>query len=367
MKIICSQKILSSSISTVQKAVSSKTTMPILKGILIEAKEGKIKLVGNDLELGIETYIECEVTEKGSIVIDSRLFGDIVKKLPDSFIEIESDANNNITIKCEQSEFKLKGLPHEEYPKLPFVNEEEFYEINGDLLRNMIRQTVFAISQDETKPLLMGELLEIKESNISLVAIDGYRLAIRSGKIENDKGDKKVVIPGKTLSEVNRIISGEEDSVRLALTDKHALFLIDDTKIITRLLDGEFMNYNQILPKEHNTKVVVETKKVLESIERASLLAKEGKNNLVKFTIGDDVIVISSNSEIGNVHEEVNISQEGNDLEIAFNSRYLIEALKIIESHQIEIEFTTNVSPCIIKPLDETKYTYLVLPVRISS
>ncbi len=368
LKIICSQKLLANAVATVQKGVSSKTAMPILKGILVETTEDKIKLVGNDLELGIETYINGEIITEGSIVIDSKLFGDIIRKLPDSFVQIESDVDNNIYIKCEHSDFKIKGYSAEEYPKLPEVDENRFYELPTDLFKSMIKQTVFAISQDETKPILMGELLEIENNHMSLVAIDGYRLAIRSGEIENFIGNNKVIIPGKALNEINRILSSEEDNnFKIAFTDKHGLFLIKNTKIITRLLEGEFINYKQIIPREYNLSVKVDTKKLLNSIERASLLAKEGKNNLVKLSIRDDNMIITSNSEIGNVHEEIPIVLEGEDLDIAFNSRYFIEALKIIDSEEIYLEFTTNVSPCIVKPGDGSSYIYLLLPVRISA
>ncbi|MCT4584720.1 MAG: DNA polymerase III subunit beta [Peptostreptococcaceae bacterium] len=366
MNIVCSQKELSNKINIVQKAISSKTTMPILKGIYLEASNGKLKLIGNDLEMGIETHMDCEVTKEGKAVIDSRLFGEIIKKLPESFIEIELDDENNITISCEHSEFKLRAMDSMEYPQLPSVEENEYYEIEESVFKDMIKQTVFAISQDETKPLLMGELLEINDSKMSLVAIDGYRLAIKSGDIKNSIGNNKVVIPGKTLNEVNRILSLDDKVFKMALTSKHALFLVDDTKIITRLLEGEFLNYKQIIPSEYNLKVKVNTKSLLRSIERASLLAKEGKNNLVKFLIKDNVLVITSNSEIGNVHEEVNIELEGEDLEIAFNSRYLIEVLKIVESEEIVMEFSTNVSPCIIKNVEFDDYIYLLLPVRIN-
>ena len=368
MNIICSQKLLANKIATVQKGVSTKTTIPLLKGILLETVDDNIKLVGNDLELGIETYLSGQIVEEGSIVIDSRLFGDIIRKLPDSFVEISTDNNNNITIKCEKSEFKIKGHSSYDYPKLPHVDESTFYEFNAELFKNMVRQTVFAISQDETKQILMGELLELENHKISIVAVDGYRLAIRSGVINNYIGNNKVIIPGKALNEIHRILSSDEDEVfNIAFTDKHALFTIKDIKITTRLLEGEFMNYKHLIPREYNLRVKVNTKNLLNSIERASLLAKEGKNNLVKLEVRDDYMTISSNSEIGNVHEEIKIVLEGEDIDIAFNSRYLIEALKIIDSEEIYMELTTNVSPCIIKPTDDTQYIYLLLPVRIQS
>ncbi|MDK2919579.1 MAG: polymerase subunit beta [Candidatus Petromonas sp.] len=366
MKIICSQKKLSNAVNIVQKAVSTKTTLPILKGILLEANENKLKLVGNDLDIGIESHIEANIINEGAIVVSSRIFGDIIRKLPDSDVEIEVDSQNNISIKCENSDFKLVGQTSIEFPELPHVQQEDTYVIGQDLFRNMIRQTAFATSQDETRPVLTGALIEIEDNNISMVAIDGYRLALRQAYL-NSTTSNKAVVPGKTLNEISRILSNESDgNIYISFTDKHILFTIDEVRIISRLLEGEFINYEQIIPREYKSKVRVNTKELLNSIERASLLAKEGKNNLIKFSIKDELMYISSNVEIGSVKEEVNIDLEGDDLEIGFNSKYLLDALKVVDSEEINLEFTTSVSPCVMKPADNENYTYLVLPVRLS-
>ena len=230
----------------------------------------------------------------------------------------------------------------------------------------MIKQTVFAISQDQTKPVLMGELLEIVDGDVSLVAIDGYRLAVRSCSVENLNANAKVIIPGKTLSDVNSLLSTEEQ-VQIGFDEKNAIFIINETKIITRLLDGEFIEYKKLLPREHNTRIKLNTRSLLDSIERASLLSQSERNNLIKLSIRDNSMAITSNTEKGNVYEEVELQLEGDYLDIAFNSRYLLEGLKNIESEEIFIEFTTNVNPCIIKPVDGIKYIYLLLPVRIAS
>lgn len=366
MKIICNQKLLANKIGIAQKAINGKTTLDLLKGILLSAKDDQLKLTGYDLEIGIETYTQAEVIQEGEIVVNARLFGDIIRKLPDSFVEIETDVENNVYINCVNSRFKIKGDSAKEFPRLPGVNKDDLYNIPQDLLKNMIKQTVFAISQDQTKPVLMGELLEIVNGDISLVAIDGYRLAVRSCKVDNITNDAKVIIPGKTLTDVNSLLSSDED-VKLGFDDKNAVFIINDTKIITRLLEGDFIDYKKLLPREHNSKVKLNTKELLNSIERASLLSQSEKNNLIKLSIRDKSMAITSNTERGNVYEEVSLELEGDYLDIAFNSRYFIEGLKNIDSEEIFIEFTTNVNPCIIKPADEIKYTYLLLPVRISS
>lgn len=367
MKIICNQKLLANKISIVQKAINSKTTLDLLKGILIVTKQDEIILKGYDLEIGIETPVSAEVMQQGQIVINSKLFGDIIRKLPDSFVEIETDEDNNVYINCLNSRFKIKGDSAKEYPQIPDVNEDNLYSIPQDVLKSMIKQTVFATSQDQTKPILMGELLEIDNGDINLVAIDGYRLAVRSCNVDNlNETNTKVIIPGKTLTDVNSLLSTEED-VKIGFNEKNAVFIIDETKIVTRLLEGEFIDYKKLCPREYNSKIKLKTKNLLNSIERASLLSQSELNNLIKLSIRDSVMAITSNNEKGTVYEEVSLSLEGDYLDIAFNSRYLLEGLKNIDCEEIYIEFTTNVNPCIMKPADGTKYTYLLLPVRISS
>ncbi|HBG4225765.1 TPA: DNA polymerase III subunit beta [Clostridioides difficile] len=366
MKIICNQKILANRIGIAQKAINGKTTIELLKGILISTEEGQLKLTGYDAEIGIETYVQAEIIEKGDVVVDARLFGDIIRKLPDYFVEIETDSENNIYINCVNSRFKIKGYAAKEFPKLPELNEEDLYSIPQEILKNMIKQTVFAISQDQTKPVLMGELLEIVDRNLNLVAIDGYRLAVKSCSVDSLTENIKVIIPGKTLIDVNSLLSGE-DNVKVGFNEKNAIFIINDTKIITRLLEGDFIDYKKLLPREHNSRVKLNTKELLNSIERASLLSQSEKNNLIKLSIRDKVMAITSNTEKGNVYEEVEIDLDGDYLDIAFNSRYFIEGLKNIDNEEIFIEFTTNVNPCIIKPTDDVNYIYLLLPVRISS
>lgn len=365
MHFFCTQKSLLHSISTVQKAVSSKTTLPILKGIYIEALQDELKLIATDLDIGIEHTMMAKIVDQGSIVVDSKFFGEIIRKLPDAEVEIQLLENNQLKIKCLNTEFNILVYPKEEFPELPIVGEDNVYTIPNHLLKNMIRQTVFATAQEETRPILTGVLMEIEDDKISMVALDGYRLSLRQGSIDGYL-NTKVVIPAKTLNELIRILNTEGNTpISIALTDKQALFTIERTKLISRLLDGEFINYKQIIPKEYGSKLTVKTKDLLDSIERASLLAREGKSNLVKFTIRDKKMIINSNSELGKVEERIDILLEGEDLEIAFNAKYFIEVLKVLDDEEIFLEFTTNISPGILRPASTETYTYLVLPVRL--
>lgn len=367
MKFTCAQSDLANAINTVQKAVSTKSTHPILKGILIEASQHTIKLTGNDLSIGIECYFEAQVSEPGNIVVSSRLFGEIIRKLPDAEIHIQVDANNQVFIQCEKSRFNLLGQAANEFPELPELGNTEVCDLDCDLFKNMIRQTLFATSQDESRPILTGCLIEIEGGKMTMVAIDGYRLALRTASV-NPNSVGRAVIPNKTLSEVSKIISAmtSEDQIRLAFTDKHILFEVGAVKIVSRLLEGEFIKYAQIIPKDNKSLVVVNTSDILNSIERASLLARESKNSSIKLSVKNQVLSISSNVEVGSAIEEVEIELEGSELEIGFNPKYLVDALKVMDSEQIVMEFSTSVSPCIMKPADQDSYTYLVLPVRMS-
>ena len=364
MKIICNQKLLANKIGISQKAINGKTTLELLKGILLSAKDGQLKLTGYDLEIGIETYTQAEVIEEGEIVVNARLFGDIIRKLPDSFVEIETDAENNVYINCLNSRFKIKGDSAKEYPRLPEVNEEDLYNIPQDLLKNMIKGTSFAIAQDEARPILQGILFEVKDKELNLVALDGYRLAVRS-ELLDAYDNIEVVIPGKTLNEVSKILEDNGDIIKITFTNNHILFNINSTKIISRLLDGKFVNYISLLPQEYKLLVNVKRQELQQGIERASLMAKEGNSNLVRLDVQEDILVITSNSQLGKVREEVNINLRGEGIQIAFNSRYLLDVLKSMEEEEIVIELTSSVSPCVIKGKNSNNAKYLVLPVRL--
>lgn len=364
MKIKVEQRKLSKHINIVQKSISSRTTLQILDGILLETTKNRLKLTGTDLEISIETFLDCEIIEEGSIVVNSRIFGDIIKKLPDATVSIEVK-NNNINIKCENSEFNIAGNSGEDYPDLPLVVEKDSFNLPMDIFKEVIRQTVFATTQDETRPSLTGVLAEIGNSIISFVALDGYRLALK--KLPTDSPlEAKMIIPGRSLNELNKILDDTEDLIKISISPSHTIFNIGDTIVYSRLLEGQFFNYKDIIRDDHRTNIIVNRKYFQDSLERASLLAKEEKANLIKLTIEDNKIIIKSNSEIGNVYEEMESQQNGEGLNIAFNSRYLLEGIKTMESEQIQLNFMGSLNPCIIQGVNENNYTYLVLPVRLA-
>ena len=365
MKFTCSQNNFLEVILTVQKAVSSRSSTPLLEGILIETQKGVIKLVGNNLELGIESYMDAAIHQEGSVVVPSRLLSEVVRRLPDAEMEVSVQANHTVKFTCLNSVVTLQGFASDEYPSLPDISENEPIEISKILLRNMIHETVFAVAVDEARPILTGALLEVEDNQITMVCLDGYRLALRKGKLDQSHENKKVIIPGKSLQEIGKIMTEDDQKISITVSDRHVLFDLGYTRIVSRVLEGEYINYKQIVPEDYKTRVKVDTKILAASMDRASLIAREGKNNLIKLSLQDQQMVITSNSESGQVYEEIPILLEGKDLEIAFNSRYFMDMLKVLDDQEICLDFTTAVSPCVIRPIKGNQYTYLLLPVRI--
>ena len=357
------QKILEG-ISIVQKAITGKSTIPILEGIYINTNKSTLTLIGSDMDLSIQTSVDAEIIEEGSIVIDAKIFGEIIRKLPNSTIKIETIENQLLKITCEKSIFDVVYMNTNEFPELPEINENLTVSVNQNILKNMIKGTSFAIAQDETRPILQGILFEVKSKNLNLVALDGYRLAIRNEFLDTDI-DIEVVIPGKTLNEVSKILEDVDDIVNITFTNNHILFNLEKTKIISRLLEGKFINYNSLLPQEHKLLVNINRQELQNAIERASLMAKDGNTNLIKLDLQQDNLVITSNSQLGKVREDISIKLQGEDIQIAFNSKYLLDVLKNMEDDEVIMKMTSGISPCVIEEKNNENSKYLVLPVRL--
>lgn len=369
MRFSCSQSTLVKALNIVSKAVTSRTTIPILKGILIKVdEEGFITMSSSDLDISIEDKFEVVDFEPGEIVVQAKLFGDIIRKLPSEIIYIEEN-EGNLIIRSTSSEFNIVGSPSDEFPKINLGEQAERITFDKELLKEMIKKTSFAASVDESRGVITGVLLEMKEDILNMVALDGFRMAVSREYVKNGK-EQNIIIPARTLNEVAKIISEsetEEENVDLLLNEKRAVFVIGNIKVVVRLLDGEYVKYNDILPKESQLRIVINRNNFMEAIERASLFAKVGKNNLIKLNIMENELEITSKSEEGNVRENVYISREGKDLVIGFNSKYLLDSLKAVEDENISMLFNTPISPCLIRPLEGNEYEYLVLPVRITN
>jgi len=364
MIFICEKQKLQEGILITQKAITGKSTMPVLEGIYIHADKKEVTLIGSDMDVSIETKVEANVIEEGTVVIDSKIFGEIIRKLPNSEVRIERIENDTLQISCEKSVFNVVYMNSDEFPSLPQIDEEKQIQIPQNILKNMIKSTSFAVAQDETRPILQGILFEMKNRKLNLVALDGYRLAIKTEYLDSDF-DVEVVIPGKTLNEVSKILDDVESIVNITFSNNHILFNLNKTRIISRLLDGKFVNYNSLLPQEHKLLVEVNKQDLQNGIERASLMAKDGNSNLIKLEVQQDNLIITSNSQLGKVREEVGIIMQGDGIQIAFNSRYLLDVLKNMEEDVVVLEMTSSVTPCIIKAKETESYRYLVLPVRL--
>jgi DNA polymerase-3 subunit beta len=368
MNIKCNLKDLINGLNVVSKS-NNKTTMPILDGILLEAYQGKLKLITNDLEIGSEHTLDCEVIKEGSIVVDMKMLNEIVRKIEDEKIEIEVQENVFI-LKSINGIFKLAIMNPNEYPKLPVFDIQSSVILEQKSLKDMIKRTIFSISNDENRPIYNGALLKVENSILTIVAIDGFRLSLRKKLNNKEINDFKCIIPGKVLSELLKVLSDDENlNVKIGVNKNQVLFEIENTIIISRIIECEFLNYNSIIPESNETKIKLKTKNLLDSFERVSLFAKENKEkdkkSPVKMTIGIDGVVLSCYSDNGDAKEVLTAVVEGKDLEIGFNPRYVIEALRAIEDEEIIIGLNSSISPVIIKPVVSNDFIYVVLPIKL--
>ena len=369
MKIICEKEKILKALNSVTKAVAIRTTMPILEGILIQTNDKEIKLTTYDLEIGIEYVMECEVQEQGSTVINAIMFSEIIRKLPDTEIYISVNDKNLLEIECEGSLYKLATMNPDEFPELPKIEVENSIEVEQNTLKNMIRRTIFAVSTEESRPIFTGCLFEIENNKLNVVAVDGFRLALRSIYLNKQTNDFSAVIPGKTLNEVNKIISDSFEPVKIGVAKNQALFEMDNCKIVTRILDGEFLNYKNVIPSNWETRMKVNKSSLQNSFERISLISassvEKEKKYPVKVQVDIGKVVISCTNQTGDAKEELYVSTEGKNLEAGFNPKYFLDSLKAIDDEEVYVEFGSSISPCLIKSVDNNEYTYMILPIRL--
>lgn len=366
MKLIFAKGNLLSAVNIVLKAVSSNTTMPILKCILIDASADQIKFTSNDMELGIETIVEGTIEDKGVIALDAKVFSEIVRRLPDSYVTLTTDATLNTTITCEKSKFNIPGKTGEDFAYLPLIEKNEGITLSQFTMKEIIRQTIFSIASNENNKLMTGELLEIKGSTLRIVSLDGHRISIRKIELARSYADKKVVVPGKTLSEIGKLLAGETQmQVDIFLSENHILFEYDNTKIVSRLIEGEYFRIDQMLSSDYETEVAINRREFLECIDRATLLVREGDKKPVILDIKDETMDLFIHSDMGSMDEEIDIVKEGKDIMIGFNPKFLIDALRVIDDETVHIYLVNPKAPCFIKNDDES-YIYLILPVNFT-
>jgi len=370
MKLSCSKELLIEGLSMVGRTVSARTPLPILECILLIADENGLKLVANDLEMSIETsYFDAAIDEEGKVALEAKLFSEIIRKMPGSDVQIEVAENNETICKSGKARFKIMGMPADEFPIMPEVEKEKSYTIPAKELKEMIRQTIFSVATDDTKPVLTGELIQHRDNALNIVAVDGFRISYKKVELpesEDDTVNTSIVVPAKALHEISRILPVDtEDNVTFSFSDKRIVFELPRFKFISRLIEGEFIRYDQIFNEDFTTNVTVDRQVFLSGLERSTLVARDNKKTPVKLDIGEQSIIITANTETGTSYDEIPALVDGNILEIAFNPKYLIDALKVIDENQIIARFTTSLSPCIIRGVESDTAKYLVLPLRL--
>ena len=328
MKLVLSKSNLLTGVQIVSKAVPNKTTMSILECILVDARGSEIKLMANDMELGIETIIEGNIVEKGMIALDAKIFLEIVRKLPDSDITIVTDDMFKTTITCEKSKFNIIGKSGEDFSYLPSIEKIDSIIVSQFTLKEVVRQTIFSIADNDNNKLMTGELFEINEDILKVVSLDGHRISIRKIRLKNFYMPKKVVVPGKTLNEISKILSGDMDSeVHIFFTDKHIVFEFDHTTVVSRLIEGDYFKIDQMLSSDYETKVRINKKEFLNCIDRATLLVKEGDKKPIIINIMDGMMELKINSAVGSMNEEIDIEKKGKDIMIGFYPKFLIDEI----------------------------------------
>ena len=367
MKLVFTKSNLNKAVGIVMKAVPTRTTMNILECILIDATTNEIKFTGNDMELGIETIVEGEIIEKGKIAIDAKLFSEIVRKLPDNDITLTTDSNNNALITCEKSKFNIAGKSGDDFSYLPAIIKDKMITLSQFQLKEVINQTIFSIAINDNNKMMTGELFEVNEGTLKVVGLDGHRIAIRNIKLEGRSDDVRVVIPGKTLQEISKILNADAESfVNIYFTNNHVLFEFDQTHVVSRLIEGDYFKISQMLSNDYETKVSINKKEFLDSIDRANLLIREGDKKPIIINILNGLLQVNVNSAIGALNEDIDIDKEGKDIMIGFNPKFLMDALRVIDDENVTMYLVYHKSPCFIRDKEE-KYIYLILPVNFTA
>lgn len=365
MKITCSKNDLLNGINIALRAVPGKTTLPILESFLIDAS-GDIRIITNDNDMGIETCVDGKIESPGKIAINARIFSEIVRKLPDNQVTLDTSSNYKMKVTCEDSEFVLNGNNPNEFPELPQTNTENKISISQFTLKELIRQTIFSIAQNDANAIMRGELFEIDGKMIKVISLDSHRISIRKEELAFEYEPCKVIIPGKTLNEISRILGSEkEDVVDITFDKKFIKFAFGNTVVVSRLIEGEYFNVEQMISSDYETSVKVNRSDFFNSIDRAFTLTREGEKKPVILDIQDGEMNIDISSSVGSMNSHLYINKEGKDLVIGFNPRFFIEALKVIDDEEISIYFVNSNAPCFIKS-KEGEYIYIILPVNIN-
>lgn len=366
MKLTCDRQALCDSILTTSRAVSTKSTLPALEGILLTAKDGQLTLQAYDLELGIKTGIDASVEEEGATILNARILSDVVRKLAGETVTLTIDPKHLTVIESGHAKFTILGTPPDEFPEMPAVEDGDVIRISKEVLKSMIRQTIFAISQSDQKPVHTGSLFDFADGVLNVVSVDGYRLALRRETVGVD-GSFRFIVPGRTLSEILKVLTDEEGDVAITVARRHAIFEIGGFRFISRLIEGDFLDYKNTIPKETKTVVRANTREFVDCVERASLLITDKLKSPLRCEFGDGKIALHCQTAIGKVYDEFGAAIDGEPVSIGFNHKYLLDALKACETDEVKVELLGPLSPMLVRPVDGDSFTFLVLPVRLKN
>lgn len=365
MKVVCARKDLYEGVQIAARAVSARTSLPILGHLLITADEDRIRIAATDLEIGMECVVEASVQEAGSMTVPARVFSEVLASLPESDVALWVDETNTVSIKCATSDFSILGLPPEEFPMLPEVREEVSFVIDREALRESIRRTSFAIGVDESRAILTGILMQVTEDGLKLVATDTHRLCVLDCPLVESRGAVNAVVPGRAMNELPRVVPEGEGTVSVGISASQVKFKVGDTVLISRLIEGQFPNFEKVIPTEHTKSLIIPTDQFEQSLKRVSIVARENSNRAVIQTEEGRLIITAESGSVGKAREEVEIVKEGDDIKMAFSARYLLDALAVIDTETIEMELTGELNQALMRPQGQDEYAYVVMPMQV--
>ena len=365
MKVICSRKDLFEGVQTAARAVSARSSLPILGHLLIRTQEDRIRLAATDLEIGIECSSPANVEEAGSLTAPARILSDVMSSLPDSDVVLSVDEAHKVALKCGTSEYQILGLPPEEFPMLPEVKDEVSFKVERTALRGAIEKTIFAVSQDESRASLTGILLVLADGGLKLVSTDTHRLCLVDCPALESKGETTAIVPGRAMSELHRVVGEGEGTIDVSVSQSQVLFNVDDTILVSRLIEGQFPNFQKVIPEEYTKKLIVPSEPFLQSVRRAAIVARENANRVVLRTADAKITVTAESSAVGTAYEEVDIVREGEDIEMAFSSKYLLDFLGVVDTEAVEMQLTGGLNPALLKPHEGENYSYVLMPMQI--
>lgn len=366
MKVICARKDLNESVQIAARAVSARTSLPILGHLLITAEDDQLRIAATDLEIGLECVVEAKVQVPGSLTVPARYMSEVLNALPETDVVLSVDESYAVNIKCATSDFSILGLPPEEFPMLPEVREDVSFTIERDALRESIRKASFAIGVDESRAILTGVLMQVTESGLKLVSTDTHRLCVLDCQLVESRGEVNAIVPGRAMNELPRIVPEGEGTVSVGISQTQVKFKIGDTVLISRLIEGQFPNFEKVIPTEHNKKLIIPTQQFEQSLKRVAIVAKENSNRAVVQVEDGKLIITAESGTVGKAHEEVEIVKEGEDTKMAFSARYLLDVLGVVDTEAIEVELTGEVNQALIRPQGRDDYLYVVMPMQVN-